>query len=181
MTTQDRDAGRASVLVAYASEHGATQGVAERIAAKLGDGRLDVDLRAVADLDGDLSSYDAVVLGSAVYAQSWLPAATRFLRAHADALATRPVWLFSVGSLGDTHPVVGSMMEREPRDIGELGADVRPIDYRVFAGAIAREQWPWISRVLFHLFGSRFGDNRDWTLIDDWADAIAQWLSDDLD
>ncbi len=175
----DREAHTASVLVAYASDHGATRGVAERIAARLGDRHLDVDLRAIAELDGELSSYDAVVLGSAVYEQSWLPAATEFLRAHAGALAGRSVWLFSVDSVEDTHRVVGRMMRREPRDIGQIQAEVHPIDYRVFAGAVESEQRPWIRRVFFRRFGGRFGDDRDWTVIDDWADAIAQWLSDE--
>jgi hypothetical protein len=37
---------------------------------------------------------------------------------------------------------------------------------RVFADAIERHQWPLASRLFFHAFGGRFGDNRDWREID---------------
>lgn len=49
------------------------------------------------DRAGDLGRYDAVVLGGAIYDQKWLRPATRFIRRNLDALADRPVWLFSVG------------------------------------------------------------------------------------
>ena len=29
------------------------------------------------------------------------------------------------------------------------------------------------SRLVFHAFGGRFGDHRDWPVIDAWADQIA--------
>jgi menaquinone-dependent protoporphyrinogen oxidase len=84
------------VLVAYATGHGSTKGVAERIATRLAEAGAQVDARPVDDVD-DLAGYDAVVLGSGVYNQSWIPSATEFLRANSAALAARPVWLFSVG------------------------------------------------------------------------------------
>src|SRR5204862_5936066 len=45
----------------------------------------------------DVGAYDAVIVGSAVHDQTWLPAAVRFMRDNRAALASRPVWLFSVG------------------------------------------------------------------------------------
>ncbi|MGH4011856.1 MAG: flavodoxin domain-containing protein [Pseudonocardiaceae bacterium] len=48
----------------------------------------------------DLCRYDAVVLGSAIHNQEWLPQAIRFVRRNLDALAARPVWLFSAGMPG---------------------------------------------------------------------------------
>jgi menaquinone-dependent protoporphyrinogen oxidase len=51
---------------------------------------------------------------------------------------------------------------------------MHPREYRVFAGVIRSEQWPLPSRMLFHLFGGRLGDNRDWAGIDEWAETIAQ-------
>jgi menaquinone-dependent protoporphyrinogen oxidase len=164
-----------NVLVAYASEHGSTKGLAERIAARLEDSA-HVEIRPVEDVD-DLGPYETVILGSAVYGQSWIPNATEFVRRNADALAARHVWLFSVGSFGDTHRVIGRLMKREPKEIGEIEAAVEPREYRVFAGAIERHQWPLASRLFFHAFGGRFGDNRDWPEIDAWADAIAGSLT----
>ena len=83
----------------------------------------------------DIEAYDTVILGSAVYGQRWIPNASEFLRRNADALADRRVWLFSVGSFGDTHRGIGRLMTKEPRDIKEIRETVHPLDYRVFAGA----------------------------------------------
>jgi hypothetical protein len=69
--------GAANVLVAYASAHGSTKGVAERIAARLGLAGARVDVRSVDEVD-DLEAYDTVVLGSSVYGQRWIPTATQF-------------------------------------------------------------------------------------------------------
>jgi menaquinone-dependent protoporphyrinogen oxidase len=167
--------GVSNVLVVYASAHGSTKGVAERIAARLGERGARVEVRPLDEVD-DIEAYDTVILGSAVYSQSWIPNASEFLRRNADVLADRRVWLFSVGSFGDTHRGIGRLMKKEPRDIEEIQQAVHPLDYRVFAGAIERDQWPLVSRLFFHTFGGRFGDNRDWPEIDAWADGIAQRL-----
>ena len=167
---------RSSVLVAYASEHGATQGIAERIGARLVERGAHVDVRRVSEVD-DVSPYSAVILGSPVYGGRWITDAIAFARHHDHALHSRSVWLFSVGSFGDTHRVLGRMMRREPREVGELQKTLRPAGYRVFAGAIARHQWPLSSRLFFHAFGGHFGDNRDWPEIDGWTNRIAATLA----
>jgi menaquinone-dependent protoporphyrinogen oxidase len=164
-----------NVLIAYASEHGSTRGVAERLAARLGERGVRVEVRSVIDVDG-VGAYDAVVLGSGVYNQRWIPSATAFLRDNAAPLAARQVWLFSVGSFGDTHRGIGRLMKREPKEIGEFQRTIHPRDYRVFAGRIERHQWPLPSRLFFRAFGGRFGDNRDWPQIDAWAESIARVL-----
>lgn len=84
------------VLVAYASKHGSTQGIAERIAAIVPAGGLEVDLVAAEDA-GDPADYDAFVTGSAVYASRWLAPASEFVQHNRALLAARPVWLFSIG------------------------------------------------------------------------------------
>ena len=38
-----------------------------------------------------------MVLGSAIHNGAWLPEATEVVRANAEVLAAKPVWLFSVG------------------------------------------------------------------------------------
>ena len=159
------------VLVAFASRHGATRGVAERIAARLHEGGLAVTLSQVEDV-GAMPPGCAVVLGSPVYDQGWPPEFDAFVERHMQSLAGRRTWLFSVGTFGDRRRVIGPLMRREPRNIAQVREAMRPGEYRVFAGAIRREQWPLPSRMLFHLFGGRLGDNRDWAAIDEWAGTI---------
>jgi len=48
-----------------------------------------------------VGGYDAVVLGSAIHNQDWLAGSTDFVQRNLGTLAGRPVWLFSVGMLGD--------------------------------------------------------------------------------
>jgi hypothetical protein len=74
-----------TVLVAYASKHGATQGIAERVAGTLRAAGLVIDLRP-AKAAGDPAAYDACVVGSAAHMGSWLAEATTFVR------ATRAPW-----------------------------------------------------------------------------------------
>ena len=99
------------------------------------------------------------------------------MRRHADVLAERELWVFSVGTFGDRKRWIGRFVTREPRGIDELREALGPRDYRVFAGVIRREQWPLPSRMLYHLFGGRLGDNRDWREIDAWTDGIARALA----
>jgi len=159
------------LLVVYASRHGATAGIAARIATRLVDSGASVDLRLVDELE-TLDGYDAVVLGAPVYDQSWPPEANAFVARNRDALAVRPLWLFS-----DTMRLIGPLTHGEPKGIGQIRAETRAREYRVFKGVIHKHQWPLWSRVFFHAFGGRFGDHRDWPTIVAWADRIAAGLS----
>ena len=161
-----------TVLVVYASRHGATEGIADRIASRIRASGASVDVRHV-DETQTLEDYDAVVFGAPVYDGSWPPEADRFVAAHGDSLAARPLWLFSVGAFADTKRLIGSVMLKEPKRIAEIRAATHPIEYRVFQGVVHRHQWPFWSRLFFHAFGGRFGDHRDWPVIDAWAQHIA--------
>ena len=165
-----------AVLVAYATRFGSTRGVAERIACTLERAGHEVSLCPCEDV-ADAGAYSAVVFGSPVFNQRWLPEADEFIQRNVRALASRPMWLFTVGSFGDDKPVIGSLMRHEPRNIDAISESVKPRRYRVFAGAIDRSQWPFLSRLFFHALGGRFGDNRDWPAIEAWADSIAQGLA----
>jgi menaquinone-dependent protoporphyrinogen oxidase len=166
-----------TTLVVYASRHGATAGIAARIASRLADGMTSVELRSVDRIE-ELDDYDAVVFGAPVYDQSWPPEAEAFVAEHREALSVRPLWLFSVGSFGDTERVIGPLTHHEPKGIAEIRADLRPREYRVFRGVVQKHQWPFWSRLLFHAFGGRFGDHRDWPIIDAWSERIELALTE---
>ena len=126
-----------NVLVAYASRHGSTKGIAERIAADLRDAGLSADAEPV-DQVHDLNRYDAFVIGGAAYMFHWLKEATNFVKRHHSLLSQRPVWLFSSGPLGT------ELMDEEgrdileatkPREFDELSALIHPQEERVFFGA----------------------------------------------
>ena len=87
-----------NVLVAYATHHGATRQIAERIGATLAQSGLHVSVEQV-DRTRDIAGYEAFVIGSALYC-GWLKEATEFVRRNKATLAGRPLWLFSSGPLG---------------------------------------------------------------------------------
>lgn len=78
-----------SILVAYATSHGSTRGIAERIAERLQAGGLDAEARPVADVR-DAARYDAFIVGGAAYMFHWLGDATKFVQRNRALLAERP-------------------------------------------------------------------------------------------
>jgi menaquinone-dependent protoporphyrinogen oxidase len=171
------------VLVAYASAHGSTGGVARRIAERLTAAGHHVDLRPAHDVD-DLTRFDAIVLGSAIHSGRWLTPADDLLRRHAGDLASRRTWCFSVCSIGETTSFFGPRVSRlgrrarkSPPGLVEVAATFRPRGHRWFAGAIGRDHWGRIGNVVLRACGGTFGDHRDWDDVRSWADGIAAELA----
>jgi menaquinone-dependent protoporphyrinogen oxidase len=169
-------------LVAYASAHQSTIGIANEIGERLTQAGLQTEVRAIDEVDA-LETYDAVVLGSAIHSSAWLPQAAAFVRSHAADLATRPVWLFSVSSVGDTSSFLGPratrFIQRTRKDTKELAGfrqAIRPRDHRNFAGSIERSHWNLFGDLFLRALGGSYGDHRDWRDIDAWADAIARQM-----
>ena len=91
------------LLVTYASKYGATQEIAEKIAEVLRQDGLQADIMPVKGIR-DLSTYQAVILGSAVYVGKWQKEAAEFMRNNEKSLSERAVWLFSSGPTGEGKP-----------------------------------------------------------------------------
>ncbi|BFV55403.1 hypothetical protein KCMC57_up05070 [Kitasatospora sp. CMC57] len=176
------------VFVGYATAHGSTRGVAERIAAVLGRNGHQVVLGSL-HRPTDPRGFDAVVLGSAVHDGKWLPEAVESVRRDADTLGRCRVWLYSVSLVGGRTSAVRPGVARRLRGLKarrgaelptELRAALRPVDHHDFAGAVAPEHWPITGRLVFRMMGGRYGDHRDWAEIEDWADGIARTLREGL-
>jgi menaquinone-dependent protoporphyrinogen oxidase len=169
-----------SVLVAYASRHGATEQIAQRIAEVLRASRWVAEARPM-EAAGDLAGYDAFVIGSAVYYGSWLKEATAFVRRHQAVLAGRPVWLFSSGPLGTAATDDKGQDLRVaavPKEIAAFTAALKPRDHRVFFGVLDPRTLGIAERVVRALPAGRAllpeGDFRDWQEVEAWAEEIAR-------
>ena len=92
------------VLVTYASKHGATAEVAEKVGAVISNEGVDVDIFPVGEVIS-LEPYHTVVMGNAVYIGNWRKEAIHFLKEHAAELAEKNTWLFSTGPTGEGDPV----------------------------------------------------------------------------
>ena len=161
-----------TILIAYASKHGSTQEIAERIAAKLRQMGKKAETRSVETVENP-ESYEALVIGSGIYYGSWLKAATEWVHQNQAVLATRPVWLFSSGPLGaevkDTEP--------QPKEIAEFQETIKPRDQQLFFGATDHSRLSFGERMMLKAVRAPEGDFRDWEAIEAWAASIAKNLS----
>jgi menaquinone-dependent protoporphyrinogen oxidase len=169
-----------NVLVAYATHHGATREIAERIAATLAQSGLQVSVERV-DRMRDVADYDAFVIGSALYC-GWLKEATEFVRRNKGTLSGRALWLFSSGPLGTAmiDPQGRDIRTNAiPKEIVELGRAVGARDHRVFFGRYDPAAKPvgFLERSFKLVPNSaailQAGDFRDWGDIRAWATVIA--------
>jgi menaquinone-dependent protoporphyrinogen oxidase len=157
------------VLIAYASKHGSTQEIAERIASGLEQNGVTADLRPANGVD-ELDACDGVVIGSAVYIGRWMKEATEFVERVRPELARSRVWLFSSGPLGDQPGV-------DPPQIAELETSLNVVQHRLFAGAMSKDRLSLVERAMVKGVKAPYGDFRDWGAIDWWAAAIAKDLN----
>ena len=158
------------VLIAVASRHGATGEIGKAIATALAAEGIASEMQppeGVQAIDG----FDAVVIGSGVYAGHWLKPARQFVTHHAATLRQRPVWLFSSGPLGD--PLAP---KDEPLEVAELVEMTAARGHRIFAGRLARDGLSIGERALVKIVRAPYGDYRDWPEIAEWAREIAGHL-----
>ena len=165
-----------NVLVTYASKYGATKEIAEKIGEVLRQAGLQVNVLPVGDMH-DLTSYQAVVLGSAVYVGKWQKEAVKFLQINNRVLADRPVWLFSSGPTGEGDPVELVEGLRLPVALQPVVDRIHPRDVAVFHGYINPDKINFIEKwAVKSLVKKPFGDFRDWDAIASWAASIAETL-----
>jgi len=160
------------VLVAYASQYGATREIAAQIAQTLTDNGIEASLKPVDDAMS-VEGFDAFVVGSAIHASHWLKPGVQFVEHHAAVLAKHPVWLFSSGPIGDA----ADKPQPDPKEIAEFRAEITVRGHVVFGGAFDRTSTAhggWLERTVGRFIPE--GDYRDWADIEAWARDVAQQL-----
>lgn len=173
------------ILIAVASKHGGTSGIAERVGRVMTDRGHDVSMRPAAevrdiddpsadDLDDDalVDRPDAVLIGSGVYAGHWLPEAVELVDRCWASLQRRPVWLFSSGPIGDPSKPEPSASV----DVGSILERTAARGHEVFGGRLQRHDLGLLDRAVVTALRAPEGDFRDWSHVDRWAGAVADEL-----
>ncbi|HVQ88387.1 MAG TPA: flavodoxin domain-containing protein [Actinomycetes bacterium] len=157
------------VLVTAASRHGSTAEIASDIANVLRKHGIETDETTPAEVES-VSDFDGVVLGSAVYEGHWLEPAKALVTRCADQWEGSRVWLFSSGPIGSPPKPVDA---DAPKKVIE---QVGPIEHRVFAGKLDRDELGLLERTMVRAVHAPEGDFRDWDEVEDWATSIADTL-----
>jgi menaquinone-dependent protoporphyrinogen oxidase len=157
------------VLITYGSSRGGTEGLARMVADGLRDCGLDVEVLQPKQAR-DISGYDAVVVGGALYAFRWHRAARRFVRKHTTALRQRPTYFFSSG------PLDGSAASKEiapVRGVKSLMARTGARDHATFGGRLSPDAKGFPASAMAKKLS---GDWRDPAQVRTWALKVAQDL-----
>lgn len=165
------------VLVTAASRHGSTHEIADALARGLQEsaaagGRGLTAAALHAENRPDPTTYDAVVLGSAVYGGSWQEPARELAHRYAAVLRARPLWLFSSGPIGEP-----PFPPDEPYDVATLTTLLAPHGHRVFPGRLDRSRLSFAERAMVTAMRAPVGDFRDWDAVRTWAAEIATALT----
>lgn len=165
----------ARVLIVYATKHGSTAEIAEKVAAVLRQAGLHTDVRSVEQAP-HLRDYSAVIIGTAMYMGQWRRDAVHFLEQNADALRNHAVWLFASGPTGEGDPA--HLLEGwvVPKKLEPTIDKIQPRELMVFHGALDPENLGFFEKMIIKRVGAPTGDFRDWEAIAAWAQSIADAL-----
>jgi menaquinone-dependent protoporphyrinogen oxidase len=158
------------VLVCAASKYGATSEIGQAVADVLAERGCEV-MVLPPDKVGAVEEFDAVVLGSAVYMGQWMKPARELAERSAGTLASRPVWLFSSGPIGEPAKPADN-----PVDVTKILQATKARDHQIFTGKLAKKHLSFPDRAMASAIRAQEGDFRNWAQIRDWATGIADVL-----
>ena len=166
------------ILVTYGTKYGSTAEIATRIGERLSAAGFDTDVLH-ANLGTEVLKYDALVVGSPMYAARWLPEPALLLITNRERIADIPIALFSVGMIDVKHP--GKLREEHDAWIenafNQENVQLNVISNATFTGAYARSNLPFYLRVIDTILRvTPNGDYRRWDEIERWGDEVAASL-----
>jgi menaquinone-dependent protoporphyrinogen oxidase len=120
------------------------------------------------------------VLGSAVYIGRWRKEAAKFLKDNEQALAEKPVWLFSSGPMGEGDAAELTQGWRFPGALQPVADRIQPRDIAIFHGVVDPSKLNFLERWVLNNIKSPAGDFRDWEAIGAWATKVAAAVAGEL-
>lgn len=164
------------VLVVFASKYGATKEIAEALSEALNERGTAAKVAPAGEVM-DLTGYDAVVVGSAVYHGRWLEEARRFVTGRRSELEAMPTWFFSSGPTGGS-PAQEAAVQRScgfdtpiPRALTGVARQIQVRGHATFGGTIGEGATGMLGRWMPR------GDWRDFDQVKEWAGVISDQLT----
>jgi len=153
-----------TIPVFYATTHGQTRRIAERIAETLrrdGHTSFPIDTNAAADAPFDWSRASAVVVAASLHAGRHQSSAAHFVQAHVDRLNATPTWFVSVSlSAASVHAEERSAADRLARAFVE-SVGWTPARVSCIAGALAYTQYSFVTRWFMRRIARKEGASTD--------------------
>lgn len=169
------------VLIVYDSGFGSTEDIARVMATELSRLGLQVECQnaenARAPLDGE-----AVIVGSPIRYDRWLPTVRQYVTRHQTILSQIPVaYFYTCLSLvqGASNPIDDKQVYDDT--LLSVNTQVKPIMVAGFPGTLKLEVMPWYYRFPLKWIakskGVSEGDYRDWAMIKRWAHHFVHCVS----
>jgi len=158
------------ILITYASKAGSTAETAARMGEMLAGQNAQVDVLP-AEKVGDLSAYQAVVLGSAIRMGQLLPEVVKFVEANQAALQQKAFNVFFLcmtleKDTPENRQTVSAYLE-------PVRALVKPASEGMFAGVMEPKKLSLLERMMMKAMKTPVGDFRNWEQINAWAQSAA--------
>lgn len=162
-----------NILIAYASRYESTKEIADFIGHQLASHKEFKVTVVDADSVECLAPYQAVIIGSPIYADDWLPSARELIMKHERELAHKELWLFSTGYVEKDVAPHWEVSE----SLKEAVASLNPVDNVTFAGRFDSDRMELDEWCLHRELRDKHMDLRDWGRIKQWCDGIAKKLN----
>lgn len=153
-------------LVTWSSRRGGTEGIGRIVADAIQTYGLDAVAAPIDQIDR-LESFDAVIIGGALYANHWPHKLRTFVSRHVAQLRKVPVWFFSSGPLGDA---ADDQAIPAPTQVAILAERIGAKGHVTFGGRLAPDATGFPASAMAR---KKSGDWRNPNRIREWAAELA--------
>lgn len=162
------------VLIGYVTKTGSTKEVAERVGDILRQNGHEVEVQRLDQVQGAvLETFESVVIGAPINGMAWQPIAKTFVEEHQAVLSEKKIAYFTLTLTG---LIASGFWRRKVRSAFKKAEKMVPAVQTGIFGGIKDGPLPAPMRILFGLPKNVPDDQRDWTVIQNWAVELSKKL-----
>jgi menaquinone-dependent protoporphyrinogen oxidase len=155
---------KGKILVVYCSQAGSTAEIAQFIGKEISAKGWNSDVKNVNEVTNP-AQYNAIIIGSPIYAGKWKKEATDFIQTNQSLLQQKHVAYFAVGMFfadPAKKAETSNYLQRER-------ALVKPLSEGHFMGRLDYSKLNFFSRTICKMIKAKQGDFRNWAAIKTWT------------